>query len=165
MLKEYSQKYTVVCFFAAQNAANNFSASDWPLHVTILDTFKTDWPLNKLTGELEELASTIAAFDVTPTESAMLGPEKNVPVKLLLLNKDLLTLHNKLLELSDKGSFVYNTPEFVGPGFLPHATDQKNGSVKIGQKYHLDSISLVDMFPGGDHTLRAIVDTFGLRVR
>lgn len=160
MPQEYSQKYTVVCFFAVQDLATNFRASDWPLHVTILDTFKTDWPLDKLTEELEKLVSATATFDVMPTKQAMLGPDKDVPVKLLLPDDDLLALHDKLLELSDEGSFVYNTPEFVGKGYLPHATDQKDSSLKIGRRYHLDSISLVDMFPGSDHMRRAIVDTF-----
>ena len=160
---KYTQKYTIVCFFSAQDAAPNFPSSDWPLHVTVLGTFKTDWPIDKLARELEKLASTVAAFDVTPTEQAMLGPDKDVPVKLLRLDGGILALHNKLLELSDDGSFVYNTPEFVGQGFLPHATDQKDDSVKIGQKYRLSSISLVDMFPSGDHMRRVIIDTFALK--
>lgn len=78
MPQKYSQKYTVVCFFAAQDPTNSFHASDWPLHVTILDTFKTDWPVARLTNELEKLASATAAFDVLPTKQAMLGPDKDV---------------------------------------------------------------------------------------
>lgn len=163
MPQTYTQKYTVVCFFNVQPVGLNFPASDWPLHVTILDTFKTEWHLDTLTSELAKSASGIAPIDVTPTEQTMLGPDRDVPVKLLRLDQSILSLHNKLLELSNKGEFIYNTPEFVGTGFLPHVTDPKASNVQIGQGYHLDSISLVDMFPGGDHMRREVIGTFTLK--
>jgi hypothetical protein len=160
-MPQYFQKYTVVCFFGA-NPRTHFSALDWPLHVTILDTFKTDWPLSALTQALEKTAQDTKSIDVTPTKQALLGPDKDVPVKLLRLD-DLLALHSKLLEVSRAGSFVYNSPEFVGPGFLPHATDQKDSQVYISKTYHLANISLVDMFPNNDHMQRAIIATFNLK--
>jgi hypothetical protein len=129
----------------------------------MLDTFKTNWPLNTLVHAIRELALTTTAFEISPTEEVLLGVNKDVPVKLLKLDNSILALHNKLLELSAKGSFVFNTPEFVGYGFLPHATDQKNDAVQIGQKYRLDSISLIDMFPDGDFMRRSIIDTFTLK--
>jgi hypothetical protein len=119
--------------------------------------------LGTLIRELEKSAASLSPFDVLPTEQAMLGPDEDVSVKLLRLDDDLATLHATLLELSDRGSFVYNSPEFVGSGFLPHATDQKGNKVIIGQTYPLNSISLVDMFPGGDHMQRSIVETFALK--
>jgi hypothetical protein len=161
---EYSQKYTIVCFFEEKPKVS-FPALEWPLHVTILDTFKTEWPLDTLTRALEEVALTIAPFHTLPTQIALLGEDKNVSVKLLQLNSDMLALHNKLLSLVNDGAFIFNTPEFVDKGFLPHATDQKDGIVQLGQKYLLKSVSLVDMFPNGDHMGRTILSTFDFGLR
>ena len=153
----------MVCFFEPQKKYSNFSASDWPLHVTILDTFKTDWQLNMLSKTLEDVAATTSSFDAIPTEEAMLGEDKNVPVKLLRLEGDMLALHSKLMRFVDGGTFIFNTPEFVGDGFLPHATDQDDKKVEVGKTYRLLSISLVDMFPGNDHTRREVIDTFNFK--
>ena len=160
MKEQYSQKYTVVCFFNPQETSNNFPASEWPLHVTVLDTFKTEWQLSTLSKALGEVAATIAPFDTVPIQKAMLGKDKNVPVKLLQIRGAISTLHSKLMNLVDKGSFIFNTPEFVGSGFLPHATDQEDSQVEVGKPYRLGSISLVDMFPNNDHTRREVVGTF-----
>ena len=160
MIQQYSQKYTVVCFFELQEKASNFSASEWPLHVTILDTFKTEWPLPTLCNELRRAALTVTPFNTIPTEEVMLGENQDVSVKLLKSEGGMSALHTTLMELANEGSFVFNTPEFVGNGFLPHATNEIDGQVEVGQLYPLDGISLVDMFPNGDHRRREVVNTF-----
>ena len=163
MTQQYSQKYTVVCFFNPQESSDNFAATDWPLHVTMLDTFKTTWELATLCKALEGVAAKTIPFDAVATEKALLGENKDVPVKLLHTEGPMSTLHNRLMELVDIGSFVFNTPEFVGSGFLPHATDQDGDQVEFGRSYRLGSISLVDMFPSEDHTRREIVDSFDFK--
>jgi hypothetical protein len=163
MTQQYSQKYTVVCFFDPQEKSHNFAATDWPLHITILDTFKTEWEIATLCKALEDVATETLPFDATPTEKALLGENKDVPVKLLQIKGPLSTLHNKLMKLADTGSFVFNTPAFVGSGFLPHATDQSNGQVEIGKPYQLRSISLIDMFPAKNHMRRVVVESFNFK--
>lgn len=160
MQPAYSQKYTIVCFFYPQSVPATFSALDWPLHVTILDTFKTDWPADILCNRMRQVASDTTAFEVLPMEQAMLGPDKNVPVRLLQKDAAMLSLHAAFLSLSDEGAFVFNTPEFVGKGFLPHATDQQDSRLELGKRYELTTLSLVDMFPHGDHMQRTIIETF-----
>ena len=163
MTQQYSQKYTVVCFFEPQAKASNFSASEWPLHVTLLDTFKTNWPLPTLGDQLRGAVLSVASFETIPTTAASLGENKDVRVKLLPLDGGLSTLHARLMELAAAGSFVFNTPAFVGKGFLPHVTDQANNKVEIGTAYGLVSISLVDMFPDNNHLRRAVIDTYNFK--
>lgn len=74
-------------------------------------------------------------------------------------------LHTRFMRLGNGGTFVFNTPEFVGKGFLPHATDQENNRVVIGEAYSLVSISLVDMFPAHNHMRREVVDTYCFKGR
>ncbi|MFT4532275.1 MAG: hypothetical protein ACI9T8_000288 [Candidatus Saccharimonadales bacterium] len=158
--QKYSQKYTVVCFIEPRDKFDNFSASDWPLHVTILDTFKSNIQIDELCDRLREYASKTATFDALPIKQAMLGEEKDVPVKLLKVDRDIASLHSELLKLSDKSGIVFNTPEFTGKGFLPHVTDRKLAELEIGTPYRLVSISLIDMFPDGDYMQRRVVDTY-----
>lgn len=162
MPQTYFQKYTIVCFFYPQDLPASFSALDWPLHVTMLDTFKTDWSVEELGDAMQRVAAAIPAFTALPVEQAMLGPNKDVPVKLLQQDEPMLAFHRALLALQQDGNFVFNTPEFVGDGFLPHATDQKDGQLAIGTPYPVTTVSLVDMFPNGDHMQRAVVSTIPL---
>jgi hypothetical protein len=159
MPQTYTQKYTIVCFFS-NDPKVDFPASDWPLHATMLDTFKTPWSLAILSQALADLAASTEPFESIAIQSALLGEARDVPVKLLKLRGGLITLHQELLKLAEAGSFIFNTPEFVGDGFLPHATDQADGEVQIGHKYLLEDISLVDMIPDGDHTQRRIIGTW-----
>lgn len=163
MTQQYSQKYSVVCFFEPQAKSHQFSASDWPIHVTILDTFKTEWQLDPLSKTLGEIATTVAPFDAIPISEAILGEEKDVPIKLLQLQGGILALYEKLMSLVEEGSFVFNTPQFVGDGFLPHATDQTDSQVKTGKSYRLGSISLIDMFPDDNHLRRKTVNTYNFK--
>ena len=163
MTQQYSQKYTVVCFFEPQATSTNFSALDWPLHITMLDTFKTKWPISILCDALNKVAASIAPFDTVPTQKVMLGENRDVPVKLMRLEGALTALHSALLGLVAEGSFVFNTPEFVGKGFLPHATDQDDNQVEIGKPYRMGGISLIDMFPDNDHMRREVVDSFSFK--
>lgn len=163
MAPTYTQKYTIVCFLDLKTAPITFSALDWPPHVTMLDTFKTEWPVKNLSRAIEQVAQCNTAFNIRATEQAMLGPDKDVPVKLLLPDAAIIGLHRKLLALSDEGSFIFNTPEFVGKGFLPHVTDQKASRMLIGKSYSITSVTLVDMFPDDDYMKRAIIKTFALK--
>ncbi len=161
MTAQYSQKYTVICFLE-HNPGLNFPATEWPLHITLLDTFKTDWQVDKLASALGDLAEATRPFTTLVTNSVMLGENKDEPVKLLASSKDILRLHHGLLLLGDKASLVFNTPEFVGNGFLPHITDQRCSNVEIGKSYQFSTISLVDMFPNSDHLQRKILFTYNL---
>ena len=160
MTQLYSQKYTVVCFFEVQEKYYEFYETNWPLHITILDTFNTQWPLDKLREELGKIADETIIFDALPDHKSMLGEDKDVPVMVLVRDEAMSALHDDLMRLEHDGSFVFNTPEFVGNGFLPHATDQDNGTIKVSKLYPLTSISLVDMFPSNDHTRRRVIETF-----
>lgn len=161
-MPQFTQKYTIVCFLSPEDIPIEFSASDWPLHATILDTFKTDWSVEDLLRAIKQAVANTTPFNITLIEGAMLGPDKDVPVKLLEQDAHILDLHSTLLELTKPGSFVFNTPEFVGEGFLPHVTDRLDSQVDVGKTYTFASVSLVDMFPNEDPYRRSIIGTVQL---
>jgi|AntRauTorcE11897_2_1112592.scaffolds.fasta_scaffold27648_1 2'-5' RNA ligase len=158
-----AQKYTIAHFFEPHETPFNFSGTDWPLHATLLDMFVLGRPVDELIRELENLAQTTAPFDVTAVESAHFGPNKNVAVTLLDKLSGIVQLHESLLDISLRVLAKFDHPEYVGEGFVPHATKQKAGRLEQGNKYRIDNISLVDMYPKNDITRREIIRTLPLK--
>jgi len=158
-----SQKYVIAHFFEPQTPSVIFPAQEWPLHVTLLPNFTIKWPLDVLIQKIDELTVATVPFDIKPEGQAAFGPKEDVPVTLIYPGNAIMELHNALMALSDDASFVYDTPQFIGKGFRPHATVQYKNSLQIGQTYHLDNLSLVNMFPNNDINGRVVIDTFLLR--
>lgn len=155
-------KYTIVGFAGTANPPQIFNEHDWPLHVTLLDTFKSHWTQDELIGQVEQFAQGSKPFDLFAEKKGLLGPDKDVSVKLLKLDKNLREFHDGLVRLGKVGGFVYNTPDFVASGFVPHITDEKSEQASLNMSYPLTNITLIDMIPGGDKTKRSIVATFKL---
>lgn len=155
-------KYTIVGFVGSATPAQHFNEHNWPLHVTLLDTFKSDWTQDELINQVEQFAQGSASFNLFTAKEGLLGPDKNVPVKLLTIDENLRELHDRLVQLGKVGGFVYNTPEFVASGFVPHITDERSEQASLNKNYLLTNISLVDMIPAGVKTQRSIVVTFEL---
>jgi hypothetical protein len=155
----YSQKYTLVAFLIPVEVGTEFKMADWPLHITLADVFAIELETGiqqKLTNLLAEQPSLVLSVG----QDATLGT-----TNVALINKDnrLQNLHDKIIDLLELNGVQFNTPEFTRTGFLPHSTVQKSGRLNIGNEVEITSISLVDMFPGGDWQQRKVLNNFSLR--
>ena len=56
--------------------------------------------------------------------------------------------------------YEFDTPQYIGEGYKPHATKQINSQLISGEKFHIDNMTLVDMFPDNDIQRREIIKTF-----
>jgi len=157
-----SQKYTIVHFFSPIAPSTNFSGSLWPLHTTLLDMFILGGPLQALTKGLTDLASLTAPFDVIADKDAFFGPNRDVLVTLLRPSEAMTNIHEALLQSLQELSPTFDHPEYVGTGFVPHATVQKDDRLGVGQAYTIQDFSLVDMYPNNDISRRAILATLPL---
>ncbi len=162
MNREKTSKYTIVGFLGDNEPPQYFSENDWPLHVTLLDPFKTEWSEEELIFQTEKLTFMMHSFPLKLSSRSFLGPNKDVPVMLLEIDESISLSHSKLLELGKRGSFVYNTPEFVGDGFAPHITDTADERAELGRSYDLTTISIVNTIPDGDPLRRSIIKTFDI---
>lgn len=162
MNDKHTSSYTIVGFLSNNALPRSFSESNWPLHVTLLDPFKTEWSQKELSAQMQEFALKTHPFLLKLSKRSFLGPNKDVPVTLLEVDENMSRLHNELLELGKHGSFVYNTPGFVGEGFVPHITDAADERAEFNKYYDVLSISIVDTIPDGDPSRRSIVATFDL---
>lgn len=153
-----SQKYVIAHFIEPVEPKFNFSCKEWPLHVTLLPNFVISDSLEALISNLEGFSLTIAPFGIQVGEDANFGPSGEVLVSLINPNADILLLHSKLLDITK--SYTFDTPQYIGEGYKPHATKQVNSQLISGEKYLIDNMTLVDMFPDNDIERREIIKTF-----
>lgn len=156
----YSQKYCLVSFILPIDTGTEFTMADWPLHITLADVFAIDLVGTDIEIKLAELLSNQLAFKTVANKEVILGTTK---VVLLDSSKELTTLHARLVDLLEKHGAVFNTPEFIKEGFVPHCTIQKTRRLYDGDEVTINTIALVDMFPNEDWRQRKIINTFGLQ--
>lgn len=125
-MSEFTQKYTIIQLFEDVPEGAEFSASSWPLHATIADTFAIDWDVPTMIETFTELLSTHATASSVVEEDRFFGDQGQVQVALLKKTDDLVKLHCDVIECLTQGGWKPNDPQFAKEGFLPHATVQKH---------------------------------------
>lgn len=155
----FTQKYTIIQLFEEVPEGTQFSASSWPLHTTVVDTFAIDWDAPTLIKELSKLLASHATATSNAMEDTFFGPEKQTQVVLLRRTDSLVKLHNDVIDLLKRGDLKLNDPQYAGEGFLPHATVQKHARLNRGDSVTINALTLVDMFPGADPYQRKVLKT------
>jgi 2'-5' RNA ligase len=153
-----SQKYVIAHFIKPVEPKYNFSCKQWPLHVTLLPNFIVSNSLDELIYNLNELSHTIRPFSIQVGDDDNFGPNGEVLVSLIKPEEDILSLHSKLLAITK--SYKFDTPQYIGEGYRPHASKQQNNELVSGENYLVESMTLVDMFPDSDIERREVIKTF-----
>lgn len=141
-----------------------FEAKDWPLHVTLVPKFNfTGDDINGLIKMLEEQVSQYKPLQIQVMDKAMFGPKSNIPVSKVDGGEELRKLHTHLVKiLTQNYHTTFESPDYIGKGFSPHITDQKDGGLSKEQRIVLDSFSIIDRSPDGDHKKRRIISNIKL---
>lgn len=158
-MQKFTQKYTIIQLFEDAPEGMQFSASSWPLHATIVDTFAVDWNVTTMAEELTELLSLYAPATSVIEDDRFFGDEGQVQVALLGKTDDLVKLHHDVIELLEQGGWKPNDPQFAKEGFLPHSTVQKHARLNKGDEVVFNALTIIDMFPGGDPYQRKVIKT------
>ncbi len=161
-MTKFTQKYTIVQFLEEIADGYEYSSSNWPLHTTIADTFAVDWDKDNSLAKLEAWLTKQRAVTTKAANFEFFGPEKQTKVTLLEINKELLQLHNSVVDLLKNDGAVFNDPQFTGTGFLPHVTVQSHAHLKKGDLVTFTGLSLIDMFPNSDPYQRKVLKTMML---
>src|SRR5215213_4056683 len=159
MSQQNSQKYVVVHFFDNQIDGFNFPSSEWPLHITLLSNFSLKWPREALVKKLDEIARSSEPFGVTTAGDDMFGADHTVPVTLIKPDESLMALHNKLNDMATDALAYFDSPQYLGKAYRPHATVQRGFKLDKKAMYGVGNFSLVDMFPKGDISRREVIKT------
>lgn len=156
----YSQKYALAHFFTPLADGAQFHMADWPLHTTLVDVFAIDRAATNIDAKLAAVLSEIESVTVCAKDDTVLG---TTPVVLLETTLPLEQLHLTVVALLEENGAMFNNPQFTRDGFLPHSTIQDSGRLSRGDVITINSLSLVDMFPGSDWEQRKVLATFTLR--
>lgn len=156
----YSQKYCIVQFLEPVPRGLAFDSTSWPLHVTLAGVFALDWS-NDARDELARTIGRLRSFSALTANTAQLGPEKNIAVRLIHQNKDLLALHETVVHYIEKCGGTFNEPQYQHEGFLAHMTMQSE-QPKANQRVQFHTLSLIDMFPDSNPKRRLVLAQFSL---
>ncbi len=163
-MEKFTQKWTICSLLEPKPEGYEFHFANSPLHITYGGVFATSKNGQELAEELSQVAASTPAFEVEAKEEALFGPDHNIPVMRVKKSPELMEFYSKIYNWLKEIGVVYNSPEYQGKGYEPHSTKQKSGSLKPGEKRIINSVSLIDMFPSGDGTMRKITKTIDFKV-
>lgn len=158
-MQKFSQKYAIVQLLEDVPEGTQFSATSWPLHVTIADTFAIDWGVQTMIERLTGLLSSRTPATSVVEGDRFFGDDGRVRVALLRKTADLVKLHQDVVGCLAQGGWLPNDPQYAKQGFLPHSTVQKHVRLNKGDKVTFNALTIIDMFPDEDSHQRKIVRT------
>lgn len=156
-MQKFIQKYTIVQLLEGMEVGAQFPSTNWPLHVTIADTFAVEWNKDGLSERLAGLLAGRKPMTAVAADDELFGPEKQTRVTILDMSQELIALHCDLVALLGDAGAVFNDPQFTEDGFRAHATVQPHARLNKGDTVHFTELSIVDMFPGSDPYQRKIL--------
>lgn len=133
------------------------------MHVTIASVFAVDWS-DELKNELRNIVENHAPITLAAIKEGYWGSTKKFHCSIMDKSSDITSFHNKVFDLLLNHGAKFNEIQYHGEGFIPHSTYQKNARVAVGEKAKLKSLSIIDMFPNGDHLERLVTDTITFKL-
>jgi hypothetical protein len=148
-----------------------FPRSEWPLHITLVrfdvrfdaGTPAGADPAERIAGLADAPATAALGAQLAVGEDAAFGRNASVPVNLVDPNPALQELHEQLVQLVTDVEGRILTPRHTLTGYRPHVSHQPGTGQTAAKRVHpgdavvLDRVALVDMAPGGDHTIRRVL--------
>ncbi|MEA5453925.1 2'-5' RNA ligase family protein [Sinomonas sp. JGH33] len=155
--------FVVVSFVEPTPVGTRFSKRAWPLHVTLV---RVDMPRAAALAACGRAFSALdGAIRVHVAGDADFGYRGRVRVSLIEAEPALQELHERVLaevqEAVREGRGHVHSPQHTGAGFRPHVSVQGERRVHRGDWLALETVSLVDMAPGGDTSMRDVVAAWG----
>ncbi len=150
-----------------------FPRDDWPLHITLLrfdlETVEPDPSADGVPDVVQQLAELAAApvagalgAELTVGTEERFGRQGSIPVSLVDHHPLLQGLHEELFDaVAGLGGNVA-TPHHTLEGYRPHISHHNGKRPHEGDAVLLDRVALVDMAPGGKHTIRRILKLWRL---
>lgn len=163
-MQEFGQKYVIVQLLEEVPEGTEFAMSEWPLHVTVVGVFATDWSIPDMAERLMTLLIGRRSFATYAKDEAYFGPNQDIRVTLVEKTEELAKLHGDVCALLERGGLRLNDPQFAREGFRPHATVQEHAALQSGETVVFDALTIIDMFPNGDPHRRKVLKTIPFAV-
>jgi hypothetical protein len=161
-MQGFSQKYTIIALLQDNQEGDEYASNNWPLHITIADTFAVEWKEQDLDTKLSELLLKKRPVTSVVDRDEFFGSEKEVQVSLLDMSKELVELHYDVVRLLKVCGAIFNDPQYIEEGFRAHANVQSHARLKIGDTVTLTRLAVIDMFPHENPYQRKILKIINL---
>lgn len=152
-------RFVVVCPIEPLRVGQRFPVERWPLHVTVIPSFRTRSSFLDIETAIGLTPS--PALDVRVGGEEMFGASGSILVNLVVDDSGALDqLHNRLLTtLEDQCGLTPDDPPHVRDGYRSHITATRQARAEQGALIHLNQLVLVDMEPLGDAANPTVVST------
>jgi len=158
-MEKFTQKWSVVALLEPVSDGYEFFWKDQPLHVTLAGVFASTKSGTQLSELLAELLAGVEPIEVVAGDDLYWGNNQENTVVAIEKSETLLALHLRVHQKLTACGATFNEPEHEGSGVILHSTVQKDSRLNKGETAQISSVSLVDMFPGGDGYRRKITKT------
>lgn len=164
-MEKFKQKWVIASLLEDAVEGLEFDTTEWPLHVTLVGVFAIDIDGDALVGLVSGTLKEQKGFEIVANGESRFGPNKDIAVTIIEKKPELLKLHQTLIDDLVSNGAKFNDPQYQGEGYLPHCTVQKHIKMTPGEKAQVKSVSIIDMFPGGDGRRRKIYKTIDLPIK
>lgn len=139
-----------------------FNKNNTPLHLTHVDSFVINLNAYDLANKLGDQLLGIKSFKVRALKDEFYGPDKNIPVTIIELNKPLKRLHNLILDFLKNADATLKNPHFHSDGFSPHVSIYGSRRVQIGDEIQINHIAIGAKLSDDEDALHRILATIPL---
>ena len=151
--------FVVVLPLSPLTTGGSFTVADWPLHVTLVEPFSTDHPVEVVATALGEVARGARTITSAAGDPALFGRRHDVPVTLVRDGGEIADLRAKALAALDAIGVELGRPRIE---FRPHVTVKRHGGVSHGDRVVLQQLALVDMRPSTGAHHRSVLGVWPL---
>lgn len=156
------QRYVIVTFLEAVDDGFEFNPQNYPLHVTIIPSFRLNSFAPELENEIATLCSKILAIKTEAEGDEYFGPSKEVHVSTIRMRDDLMKLHTDLKNILAAHHAEFDEPHYMAENYRAHATVQEKKRLNVGDPVIIDRVSVIDKFPNGNPNIRRVLKTIKL---
>lgn len=146
-------------------AGYEFKPDNIPLHLTHVDSFEVDLNSDELASRLGRVLAGQRSFSVKAIADTMLGSDKNIPVTMLELTPELVTLHRIIMDMLDAEGAILKNLHFHRDDFSPHVSAYGTRRVAIGEEVLIKDVSIGVKTGDGVDAVHRIVATLPLTNR
>ena len=152
----FTQKYAIISPIDSVQEGKIFDSNNWPLHMTLADTFAINSVDNDLFTQLRSIVKG-RKVAITGYADSYFGKQNETRVMLLKPSRELLSLHSDIINLLIEKGAVFNDIQYTKAGFIGHVTQQAHRTMQVDDTVQLSSIALIDMFPGKNPYKRRVI--------
>ena len=160
----FTQKYTIISPIDVVYEGQSFRSEEWPIHITIADTFAISCIDDYLLNEFQVMNKK-SAIKVVANYETYFGENKDVRVMIFKNSEALLQCHHEIIQKLEKLGAIFNNPEYNNDGFKAHITQRKSNTIAPGAQLELKTLAVIDMFPDKDPYQRKVMKIINIGKR